>query len=627
MDGSEIFFPHASIRKIQSDLVSDVISAVNNKENLIAHAPTGLGKTAATLAPALTYAIANKKTIFFLTSRHTQHLIAVDTLKEIKKRHSLNFVAVDMIGKKHMCSQPAVDLLYPNEFREYCKSLVKDSKCNFYSKTKEKSKPTVLAKKILDELKITSPMHIEELSEVCAANELCPYEVSCLLSKDASVVIADYSYIFNPDIRRNFFTKANIQIEDCIIIVDEGHNLPRRIRDQLTQKLSTFIMKRAVLEAKKNGLSELIMPLQSINKILVDLGSALDEKREKLIERSEFIASIDRIKNYDELIAELSFAADEIREKNKSSFIGSVALFLEQWQGMDEGFVRIMSLVETNKDPILSLSYRCLDPSVISREIIRTAHSVIIMSGTLTPTSMFRDILGFDDKTSEKEYLSPFPQKNRLNMIIPSTTTKYSARSKEQYQEIARICAEIVNDIPGNSILFFPSYHIRNEVNFFFKDICKKTTFTETPKLSKQEKQDLLERFKAYKDSGATMLAVASGSFGEGIDLPGDYLKAVVVVGIPLSHPNLETHELIGYYDDKFNKGWDYGYLLPAITRSLQNAGRCIRSETDRGAIIFLDERYAWPNYKRCFPDDWNVITTKLYKERINNFFSNNSVS
>ena len=621
MDGPEIFFPHESVRKIQSDLVSDVISAVNSKENLIAHAPTGLGKTAAALSPALAYAVANKKAVFFLTSRHTQHLIAVDTLKEIKKRHSLSFVAVDMIGKKHMCPQPAVDLLYPNEFREYCKALVKDSKCNFYSKTKEKSKPTVLARKILDELKITSPMHIEELSEVCSNSELCPYEISCLLSKDASVVIADYSYIFNPDIRRNFFAKANLQLEDCIIIVDEGHNLPRRIRDQLTQKLSTFIMRRAILEAKKNGFNELIEPLQAINQVLVDIGSTLDEKKEKLVKRSEFITAIDSIKNYDGLMAELSFAADEIREKNKSSFIGSVALFLEHWRGMDDGFVRIMSLIETSKEPILSLSYRCLDPSVISREIICNAHSVIIMSGTLTPTSMFRDILGFD-AVVEKEYPNPFPQKNRLNMIIPSTTTKYSARSKGQYHEIAKICAELVNDIPGNSILFFPSYHIRNEVNFFFKDICKKTTFTETPKLSKQEKQDLLESFKTYKDSGATMLAVDSGSFGEGIDLPGDYLKAVIVVGIPLSHPNLETQELIDYYDDRFNKGWDYGYLLPAITRSLQNAGRCIRSETDRGAAIFLDERYAWPNYKRCFPKDWQVITTKLYKERINKFFN-----
>ena len=119
------------------------------------------------------------------------------------------------------------------------------------------------------------------------------------------------------------------------------------------------------------------------------------------------------------------------------------------------------------------------------------------------------------------------------------------------------------------------------------------------------------------------MLAVVSGSFGEGIDLPGDLLKAVVVVGLPLSVPDLETKALIKYYDEKFGLGWDDGYIFPAMNKVMQNAGRVIRSETDRGAIIFLDERYSWHHYRRCFPTDWNIVITKLWKERLEEFFGN----
>jgi DNA excision repair protein ERCC-2 len=114
------------------------------------------------------------------------------------------------------------------------------------------------------------------------------------------------------------------------------------------------------------------------------------------------------------------------------------------------------------------------------------------------------------------------------------------------------------------------------------------------------------------------------GNFGEGIDLPGDYLKGVIIVGLPLQRPDLETEALIKYYDDKFKKGWDYGYLFPAFNRALQSAGRCIRSETDKGVIIFLDERYTWKNYNRCFPPSWSLKTTLLYEKMIEDFFKEN---
>ena len=145
----------------------------------------------------------------------------------------------------------------------------------------------------------------------------------------------------------------------------------------------------------------------------------------------------------------------------------------------------------------------------------------------------------------------------------------------------------------------------------------------EKQRLSKDEKESILEKFKRNKEEGSVLLAVSSGSFGEGIDLPGDFLKAVVIVGLPLEKPDLETKELIDYYEDKFGRGFEYGYIFPAITKCLQNAGRCIRSETDKGVIVFLDERYAWPNYKKCFADTDIKITTN-YEKEIKEFFENN---
>jgi len=172
-----------------------------------------------------------------------------------------------------------------------------------------------------------------------------------------------------------------------------------------------------------------------------------------------------------------------------------------------------------------------------------------------------------------------------------------------------------------NSVIFFPSYSFRNRVNEFFAEECDKTLFLEEPGLTKEDKGNLLERFKEYKDTGAVLLGVAGGNFAEGIDLPGDFLKAVIVVGLPLAKPDLETQELINYYDKRFGRGWDYGYVFPAIIKTMQSAGRCIRSEEDRGVIVFMDERYVWRTYLQCFPKDWKIKIEKKPYGLIKLFF------
>ncbi|MDO8481449.1 MAG: helicase C-terminal domain-containing protein, partial [Nanoarchaeota archaeon] len=78
----------------------------------------------------------------------------------------------------------------------------------------------------------------------------------------------------------------------------------------------------------------------------------------------------------------------------------------------------------------------------------------------------------------------------------------------------------------------------------------------------------------------------------------------------------------ISYYDDKYGEGMNYGYIYPAITKTMQNAGRCIRSETDRGVVVFMDARYTWEHYAKCFPPEWKMQITKRWAERVRSFFA-----
>ncbi|MAF51329.1 MAG: hypothetical protein CMH64_04540 [Nanoarchaeota archaeon] len=607
-----VLFPHENIRKTQEEFINDIKTALKEKKHLLAHAPTGIGKTSATLSVVIPYALENGLSIFFLTSRHTQHKIAIETLKKIKELHNPQLKVVDLIGKQHMCLQE-VETLTSQQFTDYCREMVDKKTCQYYTKLRNNTKLSFETSKLLKDTK-TEILDVQDIITTSKLCELCPYEISILKAREANVLIMDYYHVFSPSISAAFLKKTEKTLDNSIIIVDEAHNLPIRMRDSLSSKLTLTTIERAIKEAQYY--EQTIIYLEEIRDSLLNLSENLEEER--LVKKQEF-----NFDNYEDIVENLEKVGEDIREQKQYSYISTVATFLQLWEGQDEGFARVISKNKKDDRTFISLSYRCLDPSLLSTDVIDTAHNVICMSGTLTPLEMYSDILGFKQPLM-KSYENPFPKKNRLALIIPKTSTKFTKRSMGMYQDIARECAGIVNTIPGNTIVFFPSYVLRDSIDVFFKNLCKKTTYYEQKGISKQEKDILLENFKKDKNQGAVLMAVSGGNFSEGIDLPGDLLKAVVVVGLPLSRPDLETTELINYYDNKYSKGWDYGYTIPAMQKTIQAAGRCIRSETDKGVIIFLDERYSWENYYKCFPPDFNIHTTMLPLKRIGEFFKEN---
>ena len=604
----EILFPHEKIRKIQDDFIKDILVSLKEKKPLLAHAPTGLGKSAAILSTTVPFAIKNNLTVFFLTSRHTQHKIAVDTLKKIKEKHNPNLRVVDLIGKRHMCPAPGAETLTSQQFNEYCREAIEKGTCHFHENVKRSGKITVEAREFLSNTK-SNILSVDELISECKKYNFCPYEIAILKSREANVIIMDYYHIFSPSIAPIFLKKSEKELEKSIIIVDEAHNLPSRMMEHFSDRITLTTVERAIKEAMHY---EQIKPyLNDIRKTLIELSENIGEER--IVKKNEFSFE-------EETILELEKIAEVVRDIRKRSYIGTVASFLKSWEGQDEGFTRIITKSRINNNLHIELKYLCLDPSLASTEVIDTASSIICMSGTLTPLEMYSDLLGFK-KPLLKTYPNPFPVDNRLSLIVPKTSTKFTKRSMGMYQDIAKEVSSYVNTVPGNSIIFFPSYKLRDSVDVYFRNLCTKTTFYEQQGITKPEKEALLENFKKEKDRGAVLLAVLGGNFGEGIDLPGDLLKAVIIVGLPLSKPDLETTELINYYDKKFSKGWEYGYIFPAMQKVIQAAGRCIRSETDKGVIIYLDDRYSWNSYYKCFPPDFNLQTTMLPLKRISDFF------
>jgi DNA excision repair protein ERCC-2 len=459
----------------------------------------------------------------------------------------------------------------------------------------------------------------KKLLDLSKKQAVCPYEIGIMLTKKARVIITDYNYIFNPNISTPFLKKIGKSYENSILIVDEGHNLPDRLKDCMSESLTTNILENAYKESESIlGDRQLMGFIKGMTSILKDYAKKTPLRFgfvERLIERNDFLEEIKQMADLDQIIAELYDVSEEILEKQKFSSLKSVAKFLDAWRGDDEGFARILSV----EDKKIVLSYKCLDPSLVSSEVINKSYATILMSGTLTPTGMYKELLGVDNVV-EKEFSSPFPKENRLNLVVPGVSTVYKDRSVQQYKNIAKVIDNAAAEVPGNILVLFPSYALKRDISQYL--VNKKTVFSEEPKMTKKDKEDVLAEFVKHRENGSILLGVMGGSFGEGMDLPNDVLKGVFVVGLPLGMPNLETKSLIEYYDKKFGKGQKYGYYYPAIIKVMQGIGRLNRSETDSGVGLLIDSRFGFPDYKSCFPADWDLNVSSVYSSAIRQFFS-----
>ncbi|MFA5862925.1 MAG: ATP-dependent DNA helicase, partial [Candidatus Thermoplasmatota archaeon] len=268
------------------------------------------------------------------------------------------------------------------------------------------------------------------------------------------------------------------------------------------------------------------------------------------------------------------------------------------------GLARILT-----REPTASLAYKILDPSVLSKPVFDAVHASVVMSGTLHPMEMMRDVLGLaPERTTLREYQSPFPRENRPVLVDSSVTTGYKERTPQMFREIGERLASIALATPGNVAAFFPSYAIMEQVRPAVEVGLRgrKDLIVEEKGLDKSEKEGLVHQMRGEVQN-ALLLGVQGGSLSEGYDYEGNLLKGVVIVGLPFAAPSLEVESLIGFYDKKFGagKGRPYAYVHPTFHRVLQAAGRCIRSSEDKGVIVLLDKRFGWGSYRASYPHDF----------------------
>ncbi len=632
------YFPYNSVRPHQDDFITTVNKAVNDRKSVLIEGANGLGKTISALSACLPVAVKKNLKILYVARTHRQHDRVIDELRAIYKRRPITGISIR--GRNEMCVNvfAANGAFDSKSLMEVCELLKAKGRCPYYVNVDERTYDYLQ----LQQQVASRPYMASEILRICKKKEVCPYELVKGAVPDAKVIALSYLYVFDPGIRTAFLKNLETELQKIILVVDEAHNLPETAIDISSSMISLFVLKLAESEANKFGYKD----IEEFVRFFRDEVEKLTDKinKEEIISPNQIITIIEKQGN----VAKPQAFFEHIHEagaaikkalladgKNPRSYVNAVGEFLLKWleTADDESYINVASKYYTkDNNKTAKLEIVALDPAKITEPVFSSTYANVIMSGTLQPLEAYARINRLPESTVNFLAPSPFPKEHVFSAVCLGVTTSMDKRTSQMYQTMIERVNEVVNSTPTNTGIFAASFQVLNALlSEGLESQLLKPLFYEKSGMTSKANEKLVHDFKACGDKGgAVFLGVQGGRTSEGVDFPGNQMNSVVIVGVPYAEPTPRVKAQINYYENRFsNKGREYGYILPAMKKAAQAAGRPIRTLDDKGAIVFLDLRFA-TNYSRSFLPSWVTNGMKtlpnqngILANEIREFFSN----
>ena len=596
----DVSFPYRALRDGQEELIRAVYRSMRLGTRLFAEAPTGIGKTISTLYPAIR-ALGNGHVdkIFYLTAKASTRREAFSAAGRLFHAGARLRTCV-ISAKEQVC--------ICDRTRGGAKPPCNPYDCPYADGYYERAPKAILSLLGKQNGYTTS-------SIVDAAREfgVCPYELSLDLSEKCDVVICDYNYVFDPRVYfRRYFGEERTVDGHYAFLIDEGHNLPDRVRDMYSASLRRKVVERllsslsaeetllrGILERFLNGFSE----LRALCADTLQKNAAGEE--------TGFYMSKEAPRFFDTLLEKTQEALREFlrftRDRELKRLVDDLYTEIRFYRLLRSYYnEKFLTMVRVRGGDVEARIF-CLDPSEILNECLARARSSVVFSATLTPIDYYVDLSGGFKKTETLSLPSPFPRKNLCVAICDAVSTRFEDRGKS-YRRVASLIAATASGQKGNYIAYFPSYdYLENVARVFREKYPRVELILQKRGMTPAEREEFLDSFS---DDGRLRIgfAVLGGSFSEGVDLPGRRLIGSVIVGVGLAGLSEEGNILRDYYENKCERGYDYAYTFPGMNRVLQAAGRVIRTDGDKGVVVLIDDRYLLPLYRSLFPPHWESL-------------------
>lgn len=573
----EFPFPY---REGQRDLVASVYRTILRKKKLFIQAPTGVGKTMATVFPAVR-AVGEGlgEKIFYLTAKTIMRTVAEQAFSLLKEK-GLLYKTITLTAKEKIC---------------FCE----EAECNPDACPYAKGHFDRVNDAVFDLITHSGDWSREVLEEQAKKHMVCPFEMSLDVSNWADAVICDYNYAFDPQAHlKRFFSESGKG--EYLFLIDEAHNLVERGREMY----SASLYKEDLLEVRKMVKAEdpkLAKGLSECNQQFLEL------KRE--CEHYQILKSVSHIAlKLMNVLSKLEDYLEECKDAEKKKqvldFYFAVRSFLNIHDIMDENYVIFSEMMEDGR---FQIKLFCVNPAVNLQNYLEQGNSTIFFSATLLPVHYYKKLLSVEKDDYAVYAHSSFPQENKFLFIGTDVSTRYTRRGESTYQRFARYIAVMAEQKKGNYMAFFPSYRFLEEVHTCFLECVdhEVDSICQVSYMNEEQREEFLEEFEQEREKSLVAFCVMGGIFSEGIDLTDDKLIGAVIAGTGLPQVCTEREILKQYFNAADMDGFDYAYLYPGMNKVLQSAGRVIRTESDRGVILLLDDRFRAMRYRKVFPREW----------------------
>lgn len=562
----KVEFPYP-YREGQRTLVASVYRTIEQKKQLFIQAPTGSGKTMATVFPAVR-AIGEGmgERIFYLTAKTIARTAAEDAFALLRSA-GMDFLTVTITAKEKVCPLMTGDSP-ENENTA-------GPPCNPMECPRARGHFDRVNDAVYEMLTAGTSFRRPDILRQAERWNVCPFEMTLDLTEWVDAIICDYNYVFDPSAKLQRFFGTGTRGGDAIFLIDEAHNLVERGRSMYSADLTQeeFRSLGRVLKKRHTG-AALVRALNACSRSLSAMwrqaggegrpaeddgakaaGDGFDGKAAENAAGAGFAAGADIACHPEsadggtaEDDAKAGFAARQIRpgvfevpgagvlslrlqiltqaieeylDKPQSEDLSDeiMALYfrVSEFQGACERMTEryLSTLRRTDADGV-GLRISCMDPSADLQECMDRGRAAILFSGTLVPVSYYRSLLSGRKDDYAIYAPSSFDPRNRRILIARDVSTRYKTRTPGMYRRIAAYIRIVARAQSGNYMAFFPSYRMMDEI----ADLCEEEEDPDTrivrqkSRMSEREKEEFLGLFRmrsAAGDGGA-----AGGPAGDG---------------------------------------------------------------------------------------------------------------
>ncbi|CAN5478550.1 ATP-dependent DNA helicase [soil metagenome] len=566
-------FPFDGFRAGQRRLAENVFRAARRGEDLLAQAPTGIGKTTATLFPMLkACATEGLDKVFYLTAKNSGQPMVSEAIARLRALNpGLPLRVLELVSRESSCEHPG----------QACHGDACPLASGFYDRL-----PAARADAIDD-----GGLDRESVRRVARAHAVCPYYLSQELARWCDVAIGDYNYFFDSTALLHLLTVSNQW--KVGVLVDEAHNLLERARGMYTAELrqEAFDVARRLAPATLRGaMSRLAKAWTAVPRVQVadyevhahvpkSFESALQELTTSITAQlSEVPAPLDGP------LMRLYFDALHFQRRLQTFAAHSMFDVTMSPQGAD-------------------LCIRNVVPAFFLRQRYAAARTTVLFSATLAPPRFYADMLGVADTAAWLAVDTPFTADQLEVRIVSDISTRWQHR-EASLVPIAETIARQYVCMPGNYMAFFSSFDYLERAAQAFQLLYPSVPiWLQSRSMDAVTRTAFLARF-APGGSGIGF-AVLGGAFAEGIDLPGDRLIGAFIATLGLPQINAVNEAVRERLESMFGSGYEYTYLFPGLRKVVQAAGRVIRSTSDRGSVHLIDSRFDHAGIRTLLPAWW----------------------